>query len=462
MFLDPSQKISVHGMNHAVAELAVREAFAVGHAGSVLQKIIEIPGISEGAVVSTCNRVELITVGVNGNCIPDIELVFSEISKLPVRAFSKTLYHLHGKAAVSHVFRVASGLDSLVVGEPQILGQLKEAYRMAQEGGAAKRLLNRLLPASFHVAKAVRSRTKIGHHAVSVCFAARELAREIFGDLSQATLMVIGAGEVGTLALKHFYSAGVRKIFLLNKTLANAQDLASTCGGVAADLADLPLYLPRADIVLGASALPVGVPPLVSEKDVTVSFRARPGKPQFFIDLGVPRNFSSAIADLSDAFLYNIDDLEAVVQKNLGGRILEVRRAEFIVEEEVDKFMNWLEREPQQRDIRLLVERCEQHREHEVRKTLHRIRQANLSDQQLNVVQAALGDLCGGLLAKTLHQPLSFYKSLGAEDSQAREWFQRCFLDHSSILPDESNDESSSSSSCAVEELMVSGGASKS
>lgn len=426
-------EIALAGVNHRSAGVALREQLALNgeRQQSALQAVLSTLPVDEAVVLSTCNRVELVIAGKQSQLAaltPDIDQVFAQISGVSREALTPHLYQHSARGAVTHLFRVASGLDSMVLGEPQILGQMKTAYRVAQEAGATKSVLNRLFHRAFHVAKVVRTRTKIGHHAVSVCFAAREVAQQIFGDLHECSVMVFGAGEMGSLALKHFQAAGAMQPFVVNKTLARACELAEQCGGVPLTFQNAPSFLAKADIVIGACTLPPGEAPLVTRAQVESGARSRQGRPQFFVDLSVPRNFESTIDGLSDVFLYNIDDLDSIVQRNLAGREQEVDRAQLFVDEEVDRFCGWLAARDVESSIRELASQVHLYSDIEISKTFRRLRRAGdggISDEQL---QAALEDLAQGLLAKVLHQPITTVRELSQAEPSALAQFRKLFL----------------------------------
>jgi glutamyl-tRNA reductase len=428
------RKIRVSGINHHKANISLREAFAVDHdeAPKVLAKVLSKPGVKEAVIVSTCNRVEVVSAfdqfGVRDGFSTHIEDIFSEYSGFKTEEFAGSLYHLKGKEAVAHLFRVSAGINSLVVGEPQILGQLKNAYQVACSQGTTSVLLNKLFHRAFSVAKAIRTHTRIGHNAVSICYAARELARQIFGDLSKASVMLIGVGDTGALALKHFKAAGVNQFFIANKTQARATELAGLVNGISLNLSNFKQFLAQADIVIGACALKRDDSHLLSKDDITNAQKLRPGRPQFYIDLGVPRNFCSSINQVPDAFLYSIDDLKEVVNKNLSSRELEVQRAEALVDLEVEKFCRWLNIHRLEPTIKRLKMQCLTHQNEEVRKTLRRLKHANLTPDQEHIVNQALHALCDSLLAKTLHKPITYLKDSAITNQELEDVFCELFL----------------------------------
>lgn len=424
----PLAGIALCGINHRSAEIDLREQLALGEslAGETLDRLLTSPTVREAVLINTCNRVELVSAIEDFDTFKDdVTRLFSELSGISRASFQRQLYTLEGPQAVSHVFRVASGLDSLVVGEPQILGQVKSAFEFAHHRGTTSVLLNRLFSRAFGVAKAVRTRTAIGQNAVSVAFAARELARQIFGDLSEASVMLLGTGETGRLALKHFKSAGAKQIFVASRTLDRALEIANSCQGIPLAFEHVPQFIAQADVVIGASLLEANQTPLICADDVERSLLARPGKAQFFIDLGVPRNFDPKIDQLADAFLYNVDDLEQIVRQNLDSRAVEVVQAQSIVDDEVSKFCQWLEARSIDDAIRGVVEHSNIQRQQEIDKTMRRLRHsAELGEQEL---RSALEDLTKAVIAKTLHQPIQNLKAAGSADVPLLHSFLRLF-----------------------------------
>lgn len=432
--LHNSASFQLSGLSHKATPVEIRERFAVKQENyeSLLSELLVHPAIDEAVLVSTCNRTEIVTAG--GLDQPavvrdHIEQVFEQFSGVARSSFLSNMYHLHQGDAISHLFRVAAGLDSMVVGEPQVLGQLKTAFEKASGCGATKELLNRLFHRAFGVAKSVRTETRIGHNAVSVCYAAKELATQIFGDLSDASVLLLGAGETGALALKHLRAAGTSKFYIANKTLQKAAALAETFSGIALDLRSSQSVMADVDIIVGACALSQGDSPVVMAEEVREVLKKRRGRPQFFIDLAVPRNFDPAIDALADAFLYNIDDLEQVVSRNLDARAVELRRAEVIVDDQVRKFSSWMESRVAIPAIRQAQARVETFREHETAKTLRRLKRAGLSDAQCALVAGALEDHSQALVGKLLHKPLCALRERSAADPAVLSAFNEFFLD---------------------------------
>jgi glutamyl-tRNA reductase len=301
--------------------------------------VIGRPWSREAVVVSTCNRAELyVACDDPKSAIADLQTFFSEYHRLPIEQIRPHLYALQDQDAVRHLFRVASGLDSLVVGEPQILGQVKDAFAVASQVRSAGPLLNRLFHWSFGVGKRVRSETGLAEGAVSVSFAAVNLARKIFGSLAGRRVLVIGAGEMGRLTAVHLKSQGVDSVTITSRTLAHAQELADDLGAVVTPWDTLSHSLLESDIVITVTGSPK---PILSKAQVKDAMPASRSRPLFLIDIAVPRDVDPRAGEIEQVFLYNIDDLQAIVRENLERRGVEVGRADQIVDEEVLKFTSW-------------------------------------------------------------------------------------------------------------------------
>jgi len=349
------------GLSHRNAPLDVRErvAFADADLADAVTRLRGLPGISESAIVSTCNRTELITVGAE----PDEQRLrdwWRRERQLPDGLIEKYQYAHRDHGSVLHSLRVASGLDSMIVGEPQILGQMKQSYAVAGHARALGPVLSRLFQHTFAVAKLVRSHTQVGAHPVSVAYAAVQMARHIFADFAQQTALIIGAGEMAELLAKHLRGQGVSRIMIANRSLDRAQRLARAVGGYAMPLEDLPGHLAEADLLVSST----GARGLVIERPaVERALSKRRRKPMFMIDLAVPRDIDPKIAELEDVYLYTIDDLRAVVSENLKLRENEAKQAEALVEEYAAGFNRWLEARDAAPTIRALREQARGHRD---------------------------------------------------------------------------------------------------
>ena len=354
------------GVSHRTTPVELRERldFATRGLPSALAALSGRPAASEAVVLSTCNRAELyVACDEVAAARADLAAFLAEYHDVDAASVEPHLYERVDAAAAQHLFRVAGGLDSLVVGEPQILGQVKEAYAAANEGRTVGPVLNKVFPWSFTVGKRVRTETALSDGAVSVSFAATSLARKIFGDLKGRTVLVVGAGEMGKLTAQHLLAQGVGRVLITSRTLAHATALAESIGGVPVPWLDLPATLGQADIVITATGAAL---PILTRPQVERVMRARRNRPLFFIDIALPRDVDPAVGDLDSVFLYNIDDLQAIVQENLTRRAAEVSRAEGIVEDEVKKFEAWLSARGAIPTVVALRQRFETIRRHEL------------------------------------------------------------------------------------------------
>ena len=332
------------GINHKSAPVEVRERLALTEeaCSTGLQALVDGEIVREGLIVSTCNRVEVLAETTSERLSDTIERVnqfLSRTDSLP-RSFVEThLYQHTDDEAVRHLFRVTSSLDSMVVGEPQILGQVRHAYSIALEAGTAGRVLNRLVHHAFRVAKRVRTETGIGANAVSISYMAVELGKKIFNSLEGHTALLIGAGEMAELSARHLLNAGVSRILLANRTEERAGRLAAELGGETVNFAELSNYLAEADIIICSTAADRY---LITEQMVREARGKRRNRPSFFIDISVPRNIDPAVGKLPNVFVFDIDDLESVISSNIREREREAERAELIVESEIMQFQQTL------------------------------------------------------------------------------------------------------------------------
>jgi glutamyl-tRNA reductase len=327
------------GLNHLTAPVSLREqvAFDPNAAAEALHELTREPGVEEALILSTCNRTQLYLSVVEGaEHVPQEWL--NRHHRLTPGKLDEFLYRHDEDDAVRHMFRVATGLDSMVLGEPQILGQVKDAYQQAREAQALKAPMDRLLQHTFAVAKRVRTDTRIGAHTVSVAFTAVRLAEQVFTDLKQACVLLIGAGDTIELAARHLAEKQVRRLIVANRTLENAQELASRYGGYAIALADLPQHLAEADIVIASTA---ARQPVLTRAMVEKAVAARRRKPMFMVDIAVPRDIEESVAELQDVFLYGIDDLRQVIDHNRRSREAAAREADAIIDLQVERYMAW-------------------------------------------------------------------------------------------------------------------------
>jgi glutamyl-tRNA reductase len=299
-----------------------------------LSDLARQPGVNEAMILSTCNRTELyVDVAPGAETVPQRWL--SEQHRLTEGRIDEFLYHHAEDAAVRHLFRVATGLDSMVLGEPQILGQVKDAYQAARSAGSMRAPMERLMQQTFAVAKRVRSDTRIGASPVSVAFTAVRLAERLFADISQACVLLIGAGETIELAARHLADSRARRLIVANRTLENAQALATRFGAYAIGLHDLPQHLAEADIVISSTA---SREPVITRPMIEDALRVRRRRPMFLVDIAVPRDIAADVADLDDAYLYTIDDLKQVIDENLRSRQAAAIEAEAIIDLQVEHY----------------------------------------------------------------------------------------------------------------------------
>ena len=332
------------GVNHKTAPVEVRELLAFSEAACAegLRALVDGEVVREGLIVSTCNRVEVVTATTSEQISQSRERITNFLNQS--RGLSQDLFRDHSYShiddqAVRHIFRVASSLDSMVVGEPQVLGQVRRAYSVALEAGTAGRVLNRLIHQTFHVAKRVRSETGIAANAVSISYMAVELGKKIFGSLKGQSVLLVGAGEMAELSARHLINAGVSKVLIANRTEESSERLAKEFGGEAVSFERLADYLPDADIVICSTGADEYV---VTANMAREALSRRRNRPAFFIDISVPRNLDPAIGGLPNAFVFDIDDLESVVSSNIREREREAERAELIVNSEVMQFQQRL------------------------------------------------------------------------------------------------------------------------
>lgn len=340
------------GVNHQTAPVEVREKVAVGEAqmAETLRQLQQVEGVEEAALVSTCNRTE-IYARIDDGRVPAVVDWLARRNGLATDALATYLYTHEGDAAVRHLFRVATGLDSLVLGEPQILGQVKDAWQQARGAGSLRTPLDRLFQQSFAVAKRVRTDTRIGAHPVSVAYAGVRLVRQVFADLDRATVLLVGAGDTIELAAKHLVNAEAKRLLIANRTLEHAQALASRVGGYALPLSELARHLPEADVIISATA---AREPVLRAADVRDALKARRQRPMFLLDLAVPRDIEASVSDLANAYLYTVDDLEQVISESKASRQAAAEQAEAIIDLSVEHFMAWWRAQGQQDSLRAL------------------------------------------------------------------------------------------------------------
>ncbi len=401
------------GMNHKTAPVEIREQLALSCREHVspLHLLPHLPHVDEVFFLSTCNRVEFVFTCLDRQtAIQEVKaLLQSYLGNLSGALLDLHLYHYEDLDAVRHLFRVSSSLDSMVVGEPQILGQIKAAYREATECHTVRVILNRLLHKTFSVAKRVRSETMIGSHAVSISYAAVELARKIFGELRDKRVLLVGAGEMAELAAEHFLAQGVRHMTVANRTPERAFELARRFRAETIPFEHLVDGIRTMDIVLTSTG---ALEPILRYHDVKSRMRERRNRPLFFIDIAVPRDVEAKINDIDNVYVYDIDDLQGIIELNREDRKREAEKAEYIVSEEINKFQRWLNTLDVVPTIIALREKAENIRCNELQRTFSQL--PELSDKERQAIEV----LTGSIVKKLLHDPIVFLKKKANRDSK--------------------------------------------
>ncbi|MBL4902999.1 MAG: glutamyl-tRNA reductase [Desulfocapsa sp.] len=404
----PNETILLLGVNHKNTPLEVREKLALSSGyEEPLRALEKIDGLREYYLLSTCNRVEILVSVDDGE---DVEKNLAEFlfgDALTPDQYEKHLYCYRNEEAVHHLFMVAASLDSMIVGESQILGQLKEAYRWASEKKCTGPILNKLLHKSFSVAKRVRSETRIGSSAVSISYAAIELARKIFGSLDKKRVLLIGAGEMAELAAEHLVGNGAKEVVVANRTLAKALDLAKRFDGRAVGLTEIVEQLEYVDIIVSSTGAP-GI--ILHKEEVKPLMRKRRNNPLFFIDIAVPRDLDPALNELDNVYLYDIDDLINVVELNKEERDKEAVKASRIVDEAALKFKDWLAGLTITPTIVALRAKGNQISQLELERTLPRLK--NLTSKEQKSVEM----MASAIVSKLLHDPVIYLKNESCKD----------------------------------------------
>jgi len=385
----------------------VRERFAIAESKlpTAVQQLAQHPGIEESMIVSTCNRVELLTRSRNGGS--DLRSFLSEYFQMDAREFDKHLYEYTDREAIRHLFRVTSSLDSMVVGEPQVLGQVKEAYAVARAVGTVSSQLDALVTRAFAVAKKVRTETAVGSSAVSVASVAVDLAKKIFGTLNGKTVMLVGAGKMCELAARHLLAHGAGSIFVYNRTYDRAQKLAHKFNGQALPWEQLYDSADKADIVITSTGAPVAI----FKREHGEKFLARRrNRPMFFIDIAVPRDVDPEVNKLDGIFVYDIDDLQQVVSSHVADRRREADRAEAIITEEVERFVARMQTLDVVPTIVSLQEHLETIRQAEIDRVRGRL--GEMTPEQELAIEA----MSRGIINKIMHTPITTLKSAAREE----------------------------------------------
>ncbi len=396
------------GLNHQTAPLAIRErvAFATEALSKAVGELMRARPVKEAAIISTCNRTELYVSAGEAAAAADW---LAEYHQLPAGDLKPYLYTLPEEEAVRHAFRVASGLDSMVLGEPQILGQMKEAVRAAESAGTLGTTLHKLFQKSFAVAKEVRTTTQLGAHSVSMAAATVKLAARIFPSIGEQNVLFIGAGEMIELCATHFAAQGPARLTVANRTLERGTSLAHRFGGGAIELRSLPEHLHQYDIVISCTASSL---PILGKGLVERALKARRRRPMFMVDLAVPRDIEAEVGDLDDVFMYTIDDLSGIVSANLDARRSAVVQAEAIIETQVGQFMHWMAARESVPLIRALREQAELARGHEVERAMKLLARG---DDPKGVLES----LSQGLTNKLMHAPTQALNEAQGEERRA-------------------------------------------
>ncbi len=386
------------GINHKTAPVSLRErvTFSPDSLDQALESLLSQPMVQGGVVLSTCNRTELyLSVEEQDNLHDKLVRWLCDYHKLDEAEVRDSLYWHHDNDAVSHLMRVASGLDSLVLGEPQILGQVKKAFADSGRGHANASELERMFQKSFSVAKRVRTETDIGASAVSVAFAACTLARQIFESLSTVTVMLVGAGETIELAARHLREHNVQKMIIANRTRERAQRLADEVGAEVIGLGDIDERLKDADIIISSTASPL---PIIGKGMMERALKARRNQPMLLVDIAVPRDVEPEVGKLANAYLYSVDDLQSIIQHNMAQRKAAAVQAESIVEQEAHEFMAWLRAQSVSETIREYRAQADQVREELTSKALASLRAGGDAE-------AIVQDLARRLTNRLIHTP---------------------------------------------------------
>jgi len=394
------------GANHKTAPVELREklSFTQEETIGALEYLKNAPQIKEGLVFSTCNRMEILYIPEAGDQVEAMIQFISDHKKIGIPDFRSALYIHEGDEAIRHIFQVSSSLDSMMVGEPQILGQIKKAYKMAVAEGASGVLLNRLMHKSFSVAKRVRKETGIGDNAVSISYAAIELANKIFGDLSSKSVMLLGAGEMAELAVEHLISHNVDKIVVANRTFKNALALAQKFNGQAVQFEERESVLTDVDIIISSTGASEYV---LTQDQVKQAMKKRQHRTLFFIDIAVPRDIDPKINKVSNAYVYDIDDLTGIVETNIHQRGQETIKAERFVEEAVLTFRKWVDSLSIVPTIKAINDKMTAIVELEFNKTMSSLTHLSQGDME------AVRRMTQAIATRTIHDPIQFLRNTG-------------------------------------------------
>lgn len=393
------------GINHKTASVDIREtvAFAPTQLETALQQASQLAEVEEVAILSTCNRTE-IYCSCQEFATDSLLLWLSRFHNVELNELKDAIYLHRDEEAVRHIMRVASGLDSLVLGEPQILGQLKSSYVQAQNAKTARTELNRLFQQAFTTAKQIRTQTAIGQNPVSVAYAAVSMAQHIFADLKESNALLIGAGETIELVARHLVNAGLTNLVVANRTLERAQHLAQQFNGEAVILEDIPEVLVDADIVISSTASPL---PIVGKGTVERALKARKHRPIFMVDIAIPRDIEAEVSDLKDVYLYTVDDLQDVIEENLKSREVAASEAESLIELGTHQFMQRVRELDAVDTLKALRGKAESARDQELEKARKMLQKGRDPEEVLYL-------LARGLTNKLIHKPTVQMKKASA------------------------------------------------
>lgn len=408
------------GISHHTAPVDIREKVAINRPQypDYIRQLLELDGVEEAVILGTCNRTEFYCLCAN-NAEHELMRWVHQVHEIPIGQLDPYFYQHSGEDAVRHLMRVAGGLDSLVLGEPQILGQIKEAWQVALDAGGAGRILDRLFQHTFATAKSIRTNSGIGSHPVSVAYTAVTLARQIFGDLSQQNVVLLGAGEMIQLCGKHLREQGITRIEIVNRSLQAAEELARELQASATTLDKLDEVLPRADILISSTASPTHI---ISVTAVKSALRRRRHRPMFMVDIAVPRDIDPAVQRLDDVYLFTIDDLQQVVDENMQQRQTAAVAAGSEVELSVEAFMRWMYGIRAARSLKRIRSQSHAHESVLVEKALKRLQSGQDPEQTLS-------QLANALTNRILHEPTQRLREAAEEQQyeilKAADWIFR-------------------------------------
>ncbi|MFT7235492.1 MAG: glutamyl-tRNA reductase [Methylophagaceae bacterium] len=399
-------ELVAYGVNHTTAPIDIREniAFTPETLPAALASLKSEPGVVEAVIVSTCNRTEIYCHLEDGN-IANVTQWLHHHHQAQANTLNDYFYQHKGDEVIRHLLRVACGLDSMVLGEPQILGQIKTAYSVALRHQSVGKLLGRLFQHAFTVAKQVRTDTAIGNSPVSVAFAAVSLAKQIFSDLAKSTALLIGAGETIELAARHLYDNGTGRIIIANRTIEKAHQLATQVDGYAINLSEMPAHIAEADIIISSTASQL---PILGKGAVERALKERKRRPIFMVDIAVPRDIEPEVGDLEDIYLYCVDDLHDIIEENLQSRRDAALQAEEIIDIQVEYFRSWLRTQDAVPIIRAIRDNAEKDSNHLLQKSKKQLEQGVSPEKVLE-------ELARTLTNKLLHEPSRQLRQSGSD-----------------------------------------------